>query len=60
MDRPDRLSCKKNKKTTYEGESRRDAFRQAKRDTDIPNNKKPSKVEPAIYLMRIMIKLLVQ
>ncbi|WP_387555189.1 HNH/endonuclease VII fold putative polymorphic toxin [Photorhabdus sp. RM126S] len=31
----------KNKKTTYEGKSRRDALRQAKRDTGIPNIQQP-------------------
>ncbi|WP_240348997.1 HNH/endonuclease VII fold putative polymorphic toxin [Pectobacterium versatile] len=35
----------KNKKTTYEGDSRRDAFREAKRDAGIPNNQQPSKVD---------------
>ncbi|AUX71458.1 Rhs family protein, fragment [Erwinia pyrifoliae Ep1/96] len=36
--------CSPNKKTTYEGVSRRDAFRQAKRDAGIPNNQHPSKI----------------
>ncbi|WP_422399004.1 RHS repeat-associated core domain-containing protein [Xenorhabdus griffiniae] len=34
----------KNKKTTYEGPSRRDAFRQAKRDAGIPNSQKPFEI----------------
>jgi len=34
-----------NKKTVYNGSSRRDAFRQAKRDADIPMSQKPTKVE---------------
>ncbi|WP_413227033.1 RHS repeat-associated core domain-containing protein [Dickeya parazeae] len=34
----------KNKKTTYEGESRRDAFRQAKRDAGIPMGQQPRSV----------------
>jgi hypothetical protein len=34
-------ACSPNKKTTYEGTSRRDAFRQAKRDAGIPNNQQP-------------------
>ncbi|EGR08362.1 RHS family protein [Vibrio cholerae HE48] len=34
--------CKqKNKKTVYEAKSRKEAFRQAKRDAGIPNNQKP-------------------
>ncbi|MGE8158262.1 RHS repeat-associated core domain-containing protein, partial [Erwinia amylovora] len=36
--------CSPNKKTTYEGVSRRDALRQAKRDAGIPNNQQPSKI----------------
>jgi RHS repeat-associated protein len=36
------LSCTPNKKTTYPGASRRDAFRQAKRDAGVPMNQKPS------------------
>ncbi|MDB6375183.1 RHS repeat-associated core domain-containing protein, partial [Photorhabdus bodei] len=34
----------KNKKTTYEGKSRRDALRQAKRDAGIPNSQHPSEI----------------
>ncbi|RAX09320.1 HNH/endonuclease VII fold putative polymorphic toxin [Photorhabdus bodei] len=34
----------KNKKTTYEGKSRRDALRQAKRDAGIPNNQQPFEI----------------
>ncbi|TDB43187.1 RHS repeat-associated core domain-containing protein, partial [Photorhabdus khanii] len=34
----------KNKKTTYEGKSRRDALRQAKRDAGIPNNQHPFEI----------------
>ncbi|WP_235428426.1 MULTISPECIES: HNH/endonuclease VII fold putative polymorphic toxin [Xenorhabdus] len=34
----------KNKKTTYEGTSRRDALRQAKRDAGIPNSQHPSEI----------------
>ena len=39
------LECSpsKNKKTSYQGSSRRDAFRQAKRDAGIPNNQQPFK-----------------
>jgi RHS repeat-associated protein len=37
-------ACSPNKKTTYEGTSRRDAFRQAKRDAGIPNNQHPYQV----------------
>ena len=33
--------CEPNKKTSYEGVSRRDALRQAKRDAGIPNNQQP-------------------
>ena len=33
--------CGPNKKTSYEGVSRRDAFRQAKRDAQIPNGQRP-------------------
>nr|WP_274615467.1 HNH/endonuclease VII fold putative polymorphic toxin [Vibrio vulnificus] len=34
--------CKqKNKKTVYEAKSRKEAFREAKRDADVPNNQKP-------------------
>ncbi|QGU88097.1 HNH/endonuclease VII fold putative polymorphic toxin [Erwinia sorbitola] len=33
-----------NKKTTYEGSSRRDAFRQAKRDAGIPMNQQPKSI----------------
>jgi RHS repeat-associated protein len=36
------LSCTPNKKTSYQAKSRRDAFRQAKRDAGIPVNQKPS------------------
>ncbi len=36
--------CPRNKKTTYDGASRRDAFRQAKRDMGIPNSQQPCKV----------------
>jgi len=39
------LDCKvKNKKTSYNGTSRRDAFRQAKRDAGIPISQHPSKI----------------
>ncbi len=34
-------ACGPNKKTTYEGTSRRDAFRQAKRDAGIPISQQP-------------------
>ncbi|WP_416410785.1 RHS repeat-associated core domain-containing protein [Pantoea sp. App145] len=34
-------ACGPNKKTTFEGVSRRDAFRQAKRDAGIPNSQHP-------------------
>jgi len=36
--------CAPNKKTTYEGVSRRDALRQAKRDAGIPKNQQPYEV----------------
>ncbi len=36
--------CSPNKKTTYEGVSRRDALRQAKRDAGIPNNQHPKSI----------------
>jgi uncharacterized protein RhaS with RHS repeats len=36
--------CKPNKKTTYEGKSRRDALRQAKRDAGIPMNQHPKSI----------------
>ncbi|WP_346833213.1 RHS repeat-associated core domain-containing protein [Pseudomonas abietaniphila] len=36
------LSCTPNKKTTYQGASRRDAFRQAKRDAGVTMSQKPS------------------
>lgn len=40
------LGCNpKNKKTLYNGKSRRDAFRQAKRDAGIPMNQHPSKID---------------
>jgi len=39
--------CKPNKKTTYEGKSRRDALRQAKRDAGIPMNQHPYDVSRA-------------
>lgn len=35
---------KKNKKTTYNGASRRDAFREAKRDAGIPMNQQPTSI----------------
>ena len=35
------LSCVKNKKTSYNTSSRRDALRQAKRDAGIPNSQQP-------------------
>ena len=35
------LSCVKNKKTSYNASSRRDALRQAKRDAGIPKSQKP-------------------
>ena len=38
------LDCTKNKKTAYSGNSRRDAFRQAKRDAGIPMGQQPKKV----------------
>ncbi|WP_258129670.1 HNH/endonuclease VII fold putative polymorphic toxin [Flavobacterium columnare] len=39
------LDCKlKNKKTSYNAKSRREALRQAKRDAGIPNNQHPSRV----------------
>ncbi|MFJ7888349.1 HNH/endonuclease VII fold putative polymorphic toxin [Lysinibacillus xylanilyticus] len=39
------LRCEqKNKKTSYEGTSRRDAFRQAKRDAGVPMNQQPKQV----------------
>ncbi len=34
----------KDKKTYYEGKSRRDAFRQAKRDAEIPINQQPKRI----------------
>ncbi|ENA0609664.1 RHS domain-containing protein [Enterobacter bugandensis] len=37
-------SCSPNKKTTYEGTSRRDAFRQAKRDAGIPMSQQPKSI----------------
>ncbi|NUU69217.1 type IV secretion protein Rhs, partial [Enterobacteriaceae bacterium BIT-l23] len=37
-------ACSPNKKTTYEGTSRRDAFRQAKRDAGIPMRQQPSAI----------------
>ncbi|WP_387466810.1 HNH/endonuclease VII fold putative polymorphic toxin, partial [Photorhabdus sp. RM323S] len=37
----------KNKKTTYEGKSRRDALRQAKRDSGIPNSQHPFEISKA-------------
>lgn len=40
-------ACSPNKKTTYEGTSRRDAFCQAKRDVGIPNNQQPYQVSRA-------------
>ncbi|WP_443146814.1 HNH/endonuclease VII fold putative polymorphic toxin [Pantoea sp. A4] len=39
-----KTECTPNKKTTYEGVSRRDALRQAKRDARIPNNQQPYEV----------------
>jgi RHS repeat-associated protein len=39
------LDCGKNKKTHYDGKSRRDAFRQAKRDAGIPMNQQPKAVK---------------
>jgi hypothetical protein len=36
--------CIPNKKTSYNGGSRRDAFRQAKRDAGIPKSQQPSRV----------------
>ncbi|WP_127560038.1 DUF6531 domain-containing protein [Saccharospirillum alexandrii] len=36
--------CEKNKKTFYQGESRQDAFRQAKRDAGIPMSQEPYRV----------------
>jgi uncharacterized protein RhaS with RHS repeats len=39
------LDCVKNKKTWYSGKSRRDAFRQAKRDAGIPVSQQPSRVD---------------
>ncbi|MBA1245047.1 RHS repeat-associated core domain-containing protein [Pseudomonas japonica] len=39
-------ACGPNKKTSYEGVSRRDAFRQAKRDAGIPNGQSPSISKP--------------
>ncbi|EAA7672688.1 hypothetical protein D1784_14750 [Salmonella enterica subsp. enterica serovar Molade] len=36
--------CSPNKKTTYEGSSRRDAFRQAKRDAGIPMSQQPKSI----------------
>ncbi|MFS2382155.1 RHS repeat-associated core domain-containing protein, partial [Bacteroides fragilis] len=38
------LKCLKNKKTFFNGKSRRDAFRQAKRDAGIPMSQHPQKV----------------
>jgi len=35
---------KKNKKTTYNGASRRDAFREAQRDAGIPMNRQPTSI----------------
>ncbi|MBP2195840.1 RHS repeat-associated core domain-containing protein [Pantoea cypripedii] len=40
-------ACGPNKKTTFEGVSRRDAFRQAKRDAGIPNSQHPFEVSRA-------------
>ena len=37
-------SCTPNKKSSYQGKSRRDAFRQAKRDADIPLTQSPYSV----------------
>ncbi|MGL6019745.1 MAG: RHS repeat-associated core domain-containing protein [Gibbsiella quercinecans] len=37
-------TCSPNKKTTYEGVSRRDAFRQAKRDAGIPMSQQPKSI----------------
>jgi RHS repeat-associated protein len=38
------LDCVKNKKTSYSGKSRRDAFRQAKRDAGIPVAQQPNRI----------------
>jgi len=37
-------SCNPNKKTSYQAKSRRDAFRQAKRDAGVSMSQKPSKI----------------
>ena len=39
------LDCSRNKKTSYQGRSRKDAFRQAKKDASIPMNQQYSRVE---------------